>query len=108
MKEWTEGNLRRRRIETPYGTLQETWTWLPESFAEAPTEHLIKSNKDLPAYRFMHENTRYAPDYAFAEKRRAAVDQSGSADNAPERGSAFRCMRSQEQGRPMSSTVLSG
>lgn len=77
VKEWNDGNLRRRQIETPYGTLRETWTWLTESFTEAPTEHLVKSATDLPAYRFVHDNTRYEPDYAFAELRRAQVGEMG-------------------------------
>ena len=77
VKEWNEGNLRRRRIETPSGSLQETWTWLPESFAEAPTEHLVKSAADLRAYRHVHENTRYEPDYAFAKARWRQVDEMG-------------------------------
>jgi uroporphyrinogen-III decarboxylase len=74
--DWAEGHARRRRIETPRGTLTETWTWLPESFAEAPTEHLVKSATDLAAYRSLFEHTRYEPDYAFAETRaRQAGDQ---------------------------------
>ena len=77
VKEWNEGNLRRRQIETPHGTLRETWTWLTDSFAEAPTEHLVKSVADLAAYRYVHENTRYEPDYAFAEQRRAQVGEMG-------------------------------
>jgi uroporphyrinogen-III decarboxylase len=77
VREWNEGNLRRRQIETPCGTLRETWTWLPESFAEAPTEHLVKSASDLRAYRYFHENTRYEPDYAFAERRRQQVGDLG-------------------------------
>jgi hypothetical protein len=72
-----EGNQRRRRIGTPCGALQETWTWLPESFAAAPTEHLVKSAADLPAYRYFHEDTRYEPDYALAERRRAQVGGQG-------------------------------
>ena len=79
VKEWTdEGNLRRREIVTPFGTLRETWTWLTESYTEAPTEHLIKSAEDLPAYRYLHENTRYEPDYDFAEKRRRQVAEMGA------------------------------
>jgi hypothetical protein len=77
VKEWTEGNFRRRTIETPYGTLRETWTWLTESFAEAPTEHLVKSTADLRAYRYLFENTRYEPDYAFAELRQRQVGETG-------------------------------
>jgi len=75
--EWREGTARRRRIETPRGTLTETWTWLADSFAEAPTEHLVKSSSDLPAYRFLFEHTRYEPDYAFAERRLRQVGDAG-------------------------------
>ena len=75
--EGREGRARRRLIETPRGTLAETWTWLPESFAEAPTEHLVKSAADLPAYRFLFEHTRYEPDYVFAEKRIGQVGDQG-------------------------------
>ena len=77
VQEWKDGNLRCRQIETPYGTLRETWTWLEASYAEAPTEHLVKSAADLPAYRFFFESTRYEPDYAFAERRRAQVGEMG-------------------------------
>lgn len=72
-----EGPHRHRRIETPHGTLTETWTWLAESFAEAPTEHLIKSPADLAAYRFLFENTRYEPDYDLAWRRRRQVGEAG-------------------------------
>lgn len=75
--EWREGNARRRRIETPHGALTETWTWLPGSFAEAPTEHLVKTAADLAAYRHLFENTRHAPDYDFAWKRRQQVGEAG-------------------------------
>jgi len=68
VREWNEGGLRRREIETPYGALRETWTWLTASFAEAPTEHLVKSVADLPAYHFFHANTRHEPDSAFLEQ----------------------------------------
>jgi len=77
VNEWNEGNLRHRQIGTPHGTLQETWTWLTDSFAEAPTEHLIKSAADLRAYRYIYDNTHYEPDYAFAEQRRAQVGEMG-------------------------------
>jgi hypothetical protein len=75
--EWREGPARRRRIETPRGALTETWTWLAESFAEAPTEHLVKSPADLAAYRFLFENTRYERDYGFAMTRRRQVGEAG-------------------------------
>lgn len=72
-----EGALRRRRIETPRGVLTETWTWLSESFSEAPTERLVKSAADLKAYRCVFENTRYEPEYAFAERRQRQVAEIG-------------------------------
>jgi len=75
--EWREGAARRRRIETPRGALTETWTWLPESFSEAPTEHLVKSAEDLAAYACLFENTRFEPDFAFAEKRARQVGEMG-------------------------------
>lgn len=75
--EWRDGPARRRRVETPAGTLTETWTWLPESFAEAPTEHLVKSAADLPAYRWLFTHSRHEPDYAFAERRARQVGNAG-------------------------------
>jgi hypothetical protein len=75
--EWREGAARRRRIETPRGVLTETWTWLPESFSEAPTEYLVKSAADLAAYACLFDNTRFEPDYAFAERRILQVGETG-------------------------------
>ncbi|MEN6310200.1 MAG: uroporphyrinogen decarboxylase family protein [Acidobacteriota bacterium] len=72
-----DGTARRRTIETPHGVLAETWTWLPDSFAEAPTEHLVKSPADLKAYRYVFENTRYEPDYALAGLRRRQAGDIG-------------------------------
>jgi len=75
--EWREGAARRKRIETPRGTLTDTWTWLAESFAEAPTEHLVKGVGDLAAYRYLFEHTRYERDYDLAWKRRQQVGEAG-------------------------------
>jgi len=75
--EWRDGAARRRKVETPRGVLTETWTWLADSFSEAPTEHLVKSAADLGAYRHLFENTRYEPDYAFAGLRRRQVGETG-------------------------------
>ena len=77
IKNWNEGNKRYREIETPKGTLRECWTWIEESFTEGPTEHLIKSINDLPAYQYVHDNTRYEPDYAFAETRLKQIGDMG-------------------------------
>ncbi len=75
--EWREGPARRRRVVTPRGALTETWTWLPVSFAEAPTEHLVKGVDDLAAYRWLYEHTRYEPDDAFARRRAGQVGDQG-------------------------------
>jgi hypothetical protein len=75
--EWHDGDRRYRSIETPRGTLRECWRHLPASFTEAPVEHLVKSEEDIPAYAFMMENARYAPDYAFARTRAAQVGSAG-------------------------------
>ncbi len=77
VKDWHDGHARMRRIETPHGALQECWTWIPDSFTEGPTEHFVKSPADLPAYRFVLENTRYEPDYAFAEVRKEQIGDMG-------------------------------
>jgi len=77
VKEWKEGNSRYKQVETPHGTVRECWQYLPIAFAEAPVEHFIKSADDLPAYRYMIENTRYEPDYALAQTRCRQVGDIG-------------------------------
>lgn len=77
VKNWNEGNLRYREIETPKGKLRECWKWLTESFSEAPVEHLVKSEKNLEAYKYVFENTRYEPDYRFAQKKLNQVGEMG-------------------------------
>ena len=52
-----EGNRRYRELVTPNGNLRECWEYLPESYAEAPIEHLVKSEDDLPALRYVYEHT---------------------------------------------------
>lgn len=77
ISEWREGCQRYRQVRTPKGTLRECWTWMDASFCEAPTEHLLKTVADLPAYQYLHANTRYEPDYALAELRRRQVGDLG-------------------------------
>jgi hypothetical protein len=72
-----EGDLRIRRIETPRGSLEERWRYLPVSFSEAPVEHLVKSARDLPALRSFYEGTRYEPDYDHALTRAGQVGELG-------------------------------
>jgi len=77
VEEWKEGELRYRRIRTPQGTLEECWKWSDITYSEAPIVRLVKSLKDLPAYRYLFENMRYEPDYAFAKKRAQQVGEMG-------------------------------
>jgi uroporphyrinogen-III decarboxylase len=77
VKEWKEDNRRFRQVDTPKGTLRECWTWMPASYTEGPTEHLVKSADDLPAYQYLHENTRYEPDYEFAYQRIQQIGDMG-------------------------------
>ena len=74
---WQEGRDRVRRIETPHGTLQDRWTWLPDSFTEGPVEHLLKSAADLPAYQYWYAHTRYEADYAFGLTRGPQIGDLG-------------------------------
>jgi hypothetical protein len=75
--EQRDGFGRRRIVETPVGTLTETWTHLPESFAEAPTERLIKTASDLDVLCYWLEHTAYRPDYQEAQRRFALVRDLG-------------------------------
>lgn len=78
MKTWTEGNKRYRTVETPHGTLKECWQYLETSFSEGHAEYLVKNAADLPAYRFMIENTRFEADYEYAHKRIKQIGDQGT------------------------------
>jgi hypothetical protein len=75
--EYNNGHFRIRQIQTPKGTLQEKWQWIPDSFAQGPVEHLVKSADDLPAYQFMYDNIRYEPDNSYADLRLKQVGEAG-------------------------------
>jgi uroporphyrinogen-III decarboxylase len=74
---WKEGNRRYRELVTPLGNLRECWEYLPASFAEAPVEHLVKSEEDLPALRYVYEHTAVEPDYDFAYRRKEQIGDQG-------------------------------
>jgi uroporphyrinogen-III decarboxylase len=74
---WNEGNRRYRELVTPHGVLRECWEYLPESYAEAPIEHLVKSELDLHALRYVYEHTDWVPDYDFARRRREEIGDQG-------------------------------
>ena len=50
---------------------------MENSFTAAPTEHYVKSVKDLAAYRFMYENTRYEADYDYVSRRKEQIGDAG-------------------------------
>lgn len=75
--EQNDGVLRHRRISTPKGDLDETWKWSDVTLSEGPIEYLVKSEKDLPAYRYYYEHLRFEPDHTLAEQRRRIVEDIG-------------------------------
>jgi hypothetical protein len=76
-QEWREANRRFRELKTPLGNLRECWEYLPDSYAEAPVEHFIKSEKDLPALRYVYEHTTCEPEYDYALRRREQIGDQG-------------------------------
>ncbi len=76
-KVWHEGPRRRRELATPAGTLRDCWEYLPASCSEAPVEHLLKSEADLAALRYVYERIAYEPDYEFAVRRLGEIGEQG-------------------------------
>ena len=77
IEEERKGDFRHRLVSTPKGDLTETWQWSDSTVSEAPIERLLKSEKDLPAYRYYYEHLHFAPDHALAEHRRGLVEDIG-------------------------------
>jgi hypothetical protein len=75
--EWNEGQKRYKEIVTPIGSIRECWEYIPISFSEAPLEHFMKSEADIPVLKFIYENTRFEPDYQIANIRRQQVGNQG-------------------------------
>lgn len=76
-EEQLDGDTRRRALITPLGTLHETWQYLPEAYATAPVERLVKTVADLGVLRYWWERIQYEADYAEAERRRDLVADLG-------------------------------
>jgi hypothetical protein len=74
---WHEGSRRYRELVTPHGNLRECWEYLPDSYAEAPVEHLVKSERDLPALRYVYTHTSWEPDYDYAYRRLEQIGDQG-------------------------------
>lgn len=77
VEERTEGDIRRRTVRTPIGSLYEEWRYLPNSYAWAPHRHMVNAPGDLPILRYWYEHTRYAPDAEEAIRRRPWVQDLG-------------------------------
>ena len=71
------GNVRRTVVETPVGVLSEEWTYLPSSFAWAPTQWLVKTPADLAILCYWFEHTHYLPNYREAKRRYDLVQDLG-------------------------------
>jgi hypothetical protein len=72
-----QGDVRLDIYETPVGTLTAEWTYLPESYAEAPSRHMVQTPADLRTLRYLYEHTHYEPDYAEAGSRYSLVPDLG-------------------------------
>jgi hypothetical protein len=77
VREWWEGNVRHRRIDTPKGSLTERWQWSDLTVSQGPLERLVKGVEDLPAYRYLFSHIRYEPDYSIAKLRWDQVAEMG-------------------------------
>ncbi|MBN1477057.1 hypothetical protein JXA47_09905 [Candidatus Sumerlaeota bacterium] len=62
---------------TPHGDLREVITDIPEALTWDHTEHLLKSEADLPALQWLVEHMRYEPDIEAIEHRLAITGDLG-------------------------------
>ncbi len=72
-----EGDCQITIYETPHGDLKEVWQYSAETYSWAPKEHLLKSYKDLDAFKYIYEHLRYEPDYENAVERQKYVGDNG-------------------------------
>ena len=77
VKKWYEGQRKYTEIRTPLGSVRDCWEFIPTSFSEAPIEHFMKSEADIPVMKYIYENTRFEPDYQRAARRREQVGDQG-------------------------------
>ncbi len=73
----TNGDILRRTLETPVGTLHEEQHYSWSSFSYGITEHMVKDIEDLKVYAWMVEHSEYVPDYEFAQKRYETIGDNG-------------------------------
>ncbi len=72
-----EGYRHYKEITTPLGSVRECWEYIPASFSEAPVEHFMKTDADIPVLKYIYENTRFEPDYKLAYQRKQQVGDQG-------------------------------
>ncbi|MEI6047408.1 MAG: uroporphyrinogen decarboxylase family protein [Bacteroidota bacterium] len=77
LHEWNEGPRRYKEIVTSIGSVRECWEYIPTSFSNAPVEHFMKSEADIPVMKYIYENTRFEPDYDQANLRKKQVGDQG-------------------------------
>lgn len=77
VERWQEGNRRVGKITTPVGELHEVWTYLEDSFSEAPTRRFVETADDLLVLQYVFEHTTYTPDYSELERRRPVIGDQG-------------------------------
>jgi len=77
IREWNYGHRHYKEISTPVGSVRECWEYIPTSFSEGPVEHFLKSGDDIPAMKFVYNNTHFEPDYGIADLRRKQVGDQG-------------------------------
>ncbi|HUX94951.1 MAG TPA: uroporphyrinogen decarboxylase family protein [Bacteroidales bacterium] len=77
IKDWREGNKHFKLIETPVGSVRECWEYVPNSYCDAPVEHFMKSETEIPIMKYIYGNTRFEPDYDQAYLRKKQVGDQG-------------------------------
>jgi hypothetical protein len=77
VKKWQEGNLRKGVIQTPIGNLSEVWTYLEDSFSEAPTKRFVETVEDLKVLRYVFDHTSYSSDYVELKRRQVIIGDRG-------------------------------
>lgn len=75
--DWWEGNKHFKKIKTPVGSVRECWEYVPKSYCDAPVEHFMKSEAEIPVMKYIYENTWFEPDYDQAYLRCKQVGDQG-------------------------------
>ncbi len=76
-RSWSDGNRQFKEITTPLGSVRECWEYVPGSFCDAPVEHFMKSETDIPVMKYIYKNTRFEPDYDQAFRRIEQIGDQG-------------------------------